>query len=125
YRLSETAVPKSAAGQALAEQQVAISKRFRDAYRKFMLSDGYKLREGTSEAIHGLIKTALEVAIVDLSRKGSSMDMEQRKTIRASDAKSGSAQDQKLVDSAEMIAQRDYGVSLSELRSLVKEGDGQ
>lgn len=124
YRLSESQA-KSEAGRALADQQVAISKRFRDAYRTFMLSDGYKLSESTSEAIHGLIKTALEVAIVDLSRKGSSMDMEERKTIRASDAKNGSAQDQKLVDSAEMIAQRDYHVSLSELRALVKEGDNE
>lgn len=123
-KLSESQA-KSEAGKALAEQQVAISKRFRDLYRKFMLSDGYKLSEGTSEAIHGLIKTALEVAIVDLSRKGTSFDMEERRTIRASDAKNGNVQDQKLVDSAEMIAQRDYHVSLAELRVLVKEGDHQ
>jgi hypothetical protein len=63
--------------------QVAISKRFRDQYRDFMLSDGVTMRDATRRKLNELIDTALSHAVVDLSRRGSSFDQEDRARFRA------------------------------------------
>lgn len=116
--------PKGAAGKELMDLQYGISKRFREAYRKFMLgSAGYRFSESDSSKLNELLDTALKFAVVDLARRGSSFDMEQRKTVKASDEKNPSTQDRRLAEATEIVSQRDFGISMAEVRGLIREGD--
>lgn len=95
---------------------VGYSRVFGSKYRAFMLSDGLRLGERTRRAIDELVESALSSA-VDLTARGSSFDMEERRTRRLAEiGKPTEKQANDLVAVASRIA-RERGKTLSELSS--------
>ncbi len=87
----------------------APSKVFADAYKSFMLEDGFGMDEALRAKINKLCDLALRRGAVDLRSLGSSYDAEARRTIKASEqqaSKRGGSTDQELelVDLATRMA---------------------
>jgi hypothetical protein len=106
-------------------QQITFSKRFRDKYRAFALSEGVRLSEEARGAVDELLQLALSsAAVVPLTTPGGSFDMEARKTVRpVTDAKSGSHQTRKLDEACEEIALSEHHMHIDEMRRAAHRGD--
>ena len=82
FQFSEAPTASASAksgGKAL--PMVALSKRFRERYAAFMLSEGAHLSTAARKSLNALVETALSAAVVDLSQRGASFDQERRRTI--------------------------------------------
>ena len=109
----------------------ALSRSFRQEYKRFMLNEdaGMGLSEGQRAAVDALLKAALSTAaIVPLgapSRGEWAPSPEEvgGRTVKASDAKNGSHQIQRLEQEEERIVLSEYKTPLADLRRAAQRGD--
>jgi hypothetical protein len=100
--------------------RIAITPKGARAVRAFMLAEGFTLAESTRGAVLDLVQTLLSEQLVDLSARGSSFDMEARKTTRGGTKRDADASENEvsLAETAASLAAADKkdlkSLSLSE-----------
>lgn len=98
------------------EGKIVISPKAARAVRSFMLSEGFTLSESTRNGVLDLVQVLLGEKFVDLSQRGSSIDMDARKTTRGGQRREDDAPETEinLAETAAALASKD-GKTLSEL----------
>lgn len=99
------------------EEQLAIPRSFKEAYRVWMLAEGVRLSEKSLSGLNKLFALAFQVGVVDLSSKANKLseadDLDDR---RPRPAKRGAQDDgSQALQFAESIAREEHKKPLSEL----------
>lgn len=103
----------------------ALSRVFTEAYKSFMLDEGFRLSEELRGKIAKLCDLALRRGVVDLRSLGSSFDQEARRTVKSSDKGRGTDAELSLLDQAIKLAESEGkikpGQSLGTLKLAERE----